>query len=693
MLQRLHNSLLSKISAIASVALLIFHFHSAPAYARTPSLRELMKIEGFSGMVVAVAGLQNSMGDYLQNPMDGWRRQNVQAAVQAMPGAMIGLAKEFKKGKLQDDDLQTVQSLLGDYLTTGITEKLKKFAAAKNPTPDMLPSLGKDFPKDLLQPKAQTPAGGPKRLTSVEGSQNIADTGTATGVKLPKNQLVELNQFSNGVDSVDIQARRIANESSKDSLTKQLENDLKEVEKKADSRSRVANPSSYKTTVKPKYWRFHSLVMRVNAAMIEKARAEEDEEGGGAGDVAAELLMAAAMVMMALVPLFVQQIKSASEERQQKMQLADKQLTLDKTIEAQEKAAAITDQANKEQLASLERQSERQIAADNERFMLAYNQSKEVTEITKQQWQQNFDAKAKFERDQFAAMEAETNANLASVQNLVNQKSAELDLITNGSSTGTQTAVPGRLNVDRIVSSRVPGGGTSSTGGTASGVQRTRLPGGTAFTDKKVSGSPAIVSASMAAANAAIAGRGIRGVSPATSNRLLASAESESGEPDAEKAKKNLKGKNAKRIVKPVKLASLGSSRGFSSGSSISLNSAEIDRISDALRENSHLGGSMRDRRVKAEPKAEKIATALSGFAARNNEATFAGQLSAERAIRVVNDDGGSGEKSLGGHGSGEGSGRGIRSSSVGVGGYNEPSSIASDAIPAGILPFMPGAN
>jgi len=102
----------------------------------------------FIGLVAAIMEVNRSMQSAAENPMDAWRRQNVRHAIGMLPGAIRGLAGQFKENKFGDSDLPMVQKMLGGFVNPNAAENYKKFLA--NPDKRLIPKLGSGIPANVL---------------------------------------------------------------------------------------------------------------------------------------------------------------------------------------------------------------------------------------------------------------------------------------------------------------------------------------------------------------------------------------------------------------------------------------------------------------------------------------------------------------------------------------------------------------
>jgi len=126
-----------------------------------------MSLPGFAGVVVAIARVNRAMRDAAENPMDKWRRENVRAAISALPAAILGLAAEFQSKKLHNEDLPMIQKMLGGFVDVNAADNYDKFLRTLNK--DLIPQVGAGFPQQYLK------QGG--NLGMVEGQAGVQVTG------------------------------------------------------------------------------------------------------------------------------------------------------------------------------------------------------------------------------------------------------------------------------------------------------------------------------------------------------------------------------------------------------------------------------------------------------------------------------------------------------------------------------------
>jgi len=110
----------------------------------------LVAMPAVQAMLIAIANVNRAMRDAAENPMDKWRRENVQTAIRAMPAAIIGLAGEFQSGNLHEKDYPLVMSMLGGFVDVNAADAYKKFL--NKPSADLIPKMGQAFPQQYIGP-------------------------------------------------------------------------------------------------------------------------------------------------------------------------------------------------------------------------------------------------------------------------------------------------------------------------------------------------------------------------------------------------------------------------------------------------------------------------------------------------------------------------------------------------------------
>jgi hypothetical protein len=116
-----------------------------------------MNNKSFALLVAVIFNLNNAMESAAKNPMDDWRRQNVQTAFRMLPPAIVGLADEFKANKFKNSDLPLVQKMLGGFVNVKAAEGMKRFM--DKPDKSLIPKLGNTFPYALASKGAGAVAG------------------------------------------------------------------------------------------------------------------------------------------------------------------------------------------------------------------------------------------------------------------------------------------------------------------------------------------------------------------------------------------------------------------------------------------------------------------------------------------------------------------------------------------------------
>ncbi len=114
------------------------------------SAEGLVAMPAVQAMLIAIANVNRAMRDAAENPMDKWRRENVQTAIRAMPAAIIGLAGEFQAGKLHEKDYPMVMAMLGGFVDVNAADAYKKFL--NKPSADLIPKMGNSFPQQYMGP-------------------------------------------------------------------------------------------------------------------------------------------------------------------------------------------------------------------------------------------------------------------------------------------------------------------------------------------------------------------------------------------------------------------------------------------------------------------------------------------------------------------------------------------------------------
>ncbi len=106
--------------------------------------------------------INQAMTSAAENPMDAWRQQNVRHAMGMLPGAIRGLAGEFKSNKFGNSDLPMVQKMLGGFINVNAADNYKKFLA--HPDKRYIPKLGTGIPASVMAKAGAGGGGGSDRL-------------------------------------------------------------------------------------------------------------------------------------------------------------------------------------------------------------------------------------------------------------------------------------------------------------------------------------------------------------------------------------------------------------------------------------------------------------------------------------------------------------------------------------------------
>jgi len=159
------------------------------------SIGGLMKLNGFKNLVMTIAMVNQAMRIAADNPMDEWRRTNVRIAMSMMPGAIAGMAQEFMKGKLGNDDLPIVQGILGGFVDKNAGAAYEKFM--KDPSARNIPKLGAGFPNVTPPPvpKAAAPAlASYSKGQPSSGGAVVGAVGKVEVDRMPTKEMVSLTQ-------------------------------------------------------------------------------------------------------------------------------------------------------------------------------------------------------------------------------------------------------------------------------------------------------------------------------------------------------------------------------------------------------------------------------------------------------------------------------------------------------------------
>lgn len=160
----------------------IFYTVFSPIEALGASASELMSIPAFVGLLGAVARTNAAMRSAAENPMDDNRREEVRAAVAAMPAAIVAMAMVFQAGKLGNEDYPPVAAMLGGFVDVNAADAYKKFL--RSPSKDLIPKTGPGFPADMLNSQTgAAPVSGSSPSVGSSGSAAASgaspDTATA----------------------------------------------------------------------------------------------------------------------------------------------------------------------------------------------------------------------------------------------------------------------------------------------------------------------------------------------------------------------------------------------------------------------------------------------------------------------------------------------------------------------------------
>ncbi|MEZ4749659.1 MAG: hypothetical protein R3B54_03235 [Bdellovibrionota bacterium] len=137
-------------SVLAEEAGLAPGLPAPPSDVSEDQVKFYMGFPAFSGLVGTIAEVNQAMRDAAENPMDKWRRQNVQAAISKMPGAIRELASVFMSNELHNADLPPMQAMLGGFIDVNAADRYKKFM--QHPDASLIPEAGPGFPLDLKAP-------------------------------------------------------------------------------------------------------------------------------------------------------------------------------------------------------------------------------------------------------------------------------------------------------------------------------------------------------------------------------------------------------------------------------------------------------------------------------------------------------------------------------------------------------------
>lgn len=105
----------------------------------------IMQLPSVKGAVSAIGRLNQAMETAAKNPNDEWRREEVRKAMREVPPAVQSLAGSFSSHMIGTSSLPFVLSMLGGFVDVNAPSSFDKFL--KNPSADLIPQVGKDFPK------------------------------------------------------------------------------------------------------------------------------------------------------------------------------------------------------------------------------------------------------------------------------------------------------------------------------------------------------------------------------------------------------------------------------------------------------------------------------------------------------------------------------------------------------------------
>lgn len=105
----------------------------------------IMQLPTVKGAVSAIGRLNQAMETAAKNPNDEWRREEVRKAMREVPPAVQALAGTFSSHMIGTSSLPFVLSMLGGFVDVNAPSSFDKFL--KNPSADLIPQVGKDFPK------------------------------------------------------------------------------------------------------------------------------------------------------------------------------------------------------------------------------------------------------------------------------------------------------------------------------------------------------------------------------------------------------------------------------------------------------------------------------------------------------------------------------------------------------------------
>ena len=173
--------------------------------AETISAKGLTSMPSIQAAMIASSNLNAAMRSAAENPMDKFRRQNVRHYMSLMPAAILGVAQDFKDGKLHDKDLPTVQSVLGGFIDVNAADGYKKFL--NKPSANLIPEFGENFPESFgpqgaagASPRVVPPSVGLKKfLTDAAPAQP-----TIPSKDYKKEAVASQTQLADQVDTISL---------------------------------------------------------------------------------------------------------------------------------------------------------------------------------------------------------------------------------------------------------------------------------------------------------------------------------------------------------------------------------------------------------------------------------------------------------------------------------------------------------
>jgi hypothetical protein len=142
--------------------------------------------EKYKQLLLTVAILNKAMQDAANNPMDDWRRENVQRAIGMLPPALVALANEYRNGTLDGKDFPQAYAVVARFVDQAAADGYRKFL--RKPDRSLIPPMPPNFPKlDVPAlsggPSSSRTEGGRERL-AIDESPGAQGIGT---VQAPKN--------------------------------------------------------------------------------------------------------------------------------------------------------------------------------------------------------------------------------------------------------------------------------------------------------------------------------------------------------------------------------------------------------------------------------------------------------------------------------------------------------------------------